>query len=56
MGFIKRQKYKIFIFFEKWMDRKIVETENRDLTLLESLMLIFGYCVWKVVNPYTWVI
>ena len=52
MGFIRRQKYKICTFLESWLERKVVETENRELTLIESTMLIFGYYVWIITNPY----
>lgn len=50
MGFIKRQEYKIYIFLEKWMDRKIAI--NRELTLLESMMLMVAYSVHYLTNPY----
>ncbi len=52
MGFIRRQKYKVYMYIERWLDRKVIETENRELTYLETTMLIFGYCVWKIDNPY----
>ena len=52
MGFIRRQKYKICIFIENWLDRKVKETKGRELTFLEATGLIVGYVTWKLTNPY----
>ena len=48
MNFIKQQKYNVSIFFENWMNRKVIETENRELTLIETTMLIIGYSIWTI--------
>lgn len=51
MGFVKRQRYKVFVFLEKWMDRKIAE--NRELTLIESMAFLIAYPIHWLVNPYS---
>jgi len=52
MGFIRRQKYKIFIFVDKWLDRKVKDTEGRELTFLEACGFIVGYVTSKLTDPY----
>lgn len=53
MRFIKRQTYKIHLFIQNWIDRKIIETRNRELKFIESMMLIFvAFPVWYLTNPY----
>lgn len=51
MGFVRRQKYRVYIFLEAWMDRKIAE--DRELTLVESMALMVAYPIHWLVNPYS---
>ena len=50
MGFVKRQKYKIYMFIEHWMDRKIAL--NRRLTLFEGMGLLIAYPIYWLIDPY----
>lgn len=51
--FVRRQKYKVYMFVEKWLYRKVKETEGRELTFLETTGLIVGYATSKLTDPYT---
>ena len=52
MRFVRRQKYKIYIFVDNWLTRKVKETEGRELTFLETCGLIVGYITSKLTDPY----
>lgn len=49
---IKKIRYLIQIYLEKWMERKIKETKNRQLTFIETIGLIIAYPIWTIVNIY----
>ena len=49
-GFVKHQKYKVYMFLDDWMNRKIAE--NRELTLVEAMALLVAYSVSYLTSPY----
>jgi len=49
---IKKVRYFIQIYLEKWMNRKVKETENRQLTFVETIGLFVAYPIWTIVNIY----
>jgi len=49
---IKKARYLIQVYLESWMNRKVKETEGRELTYIETTGLFVAYPIWKIVNIY----
>jgi len=52
MGFVRRQRYKVYNFINQWLDRKVKDSEGRMLTFIEVLGLFVAYPTWVLVDPY----